>query len=81
MQRMAALYPDEAVRAAKLPEYLDRLKFETETIIQMGFPGYFLIVADFIRWAKAYRSTAFPTACRSVRGAVRVRARWWLIAC
>jgi len=26
----------------------------------MGFPGYFLIVADFIRWAKAYRSEAFP---------------------
>ncbi|HXU93359.1 MAG TPA: DNA polymerase III subunit alpha [Gallionella sp.] len=60
MQRMAALYPDEAVRAAKLPEYMARLKFETETIIQMGFPGYFLIVADFIRWAKAYRSKAFP---------------------
>ncbi|MDD2686346.1 MAG: DNA polymerase III subunit alpha [Gallionella sp.] len=60
MQRMAALYPDESVRAAKLPEYLERLKFETGTIIKMGFPGYFLIVADFIRWAKAYRSAAFP---------------------
>ncbi len=60
MQRMEALYPDEAERAAKLPEYMERLKFETETIIQMGFPGYFLIVADFIRWAKAYRSEAFP---------------------
>jgi DNA polymerase-3 subunit alpha len=32
--------------------YLDRLKFETDIIIQMGFPGYFLIVADFIHWAK-----------------------------
>ena len=32
--------------------YLDRLKFETDIIIQMGFPGYFLIVADFIKWAK-----------------------------
>ncbi|HEX5338378.1 MAG TPA: DNA polymerase III subunit alpha [Gallionella sp.] len=60
MQRMAHLYPDEAERAAKLPEYMERLKFETETIIQMGFPGYFLIVADFIRWAKAFRSKAFP---------------------
>jgi len=29
------------------------LKFETDTIIQMGFPGYFLIVADFIQWAKS----------------------------
>jgi DNA polymerase-3 subunit alpha len=60
MQRMAALYPDESERAAKLPEYLARLMFETETIIQMGFSGYFLIVADFIRWAKAFRSEAFP---------------------
>jgi len=59
-QRMAQLYPDEAARAAKLPEYQERLDFETETIIKMGFPGYFLIVADFIRWAKAYRSEAFP---------------------
>ncbi len=32
--------------------YRDRLKFELDVIIQMGFPGYFLIVADFIRWAK-----------------------------
>ena len=32
--------------------YLDRLEFELDVIIQMGFPGYFLIVADFIKWAK-----------------------------
>ena len=32
--------------------YDDRLKFELDIIIQMGFPGYFLIVMDFIRWAK-----------------------------
>ncbi|MHB1144150.1 MAG: DNA polymerase III subunit alpha [Thiobacillus sp.] len=51
-ERMAHLYPDEAVRAAKLPEYTGRLEFELGTIIQMGFPGYFLIVADFINWAK-----------------------------
>ena len=51
-QRMAFLYPDEAERAAKLPQYQERLDFENETIIKMGFPGYFLIVADFIRWAK-----------------------------
>ena len=59
-QRMALLYPDETERAAKLPEYQERLAFEADTIIKMGFPGYFLIVADFIRWAKAYRSEAFP---------------------
>ncbi len=32
--------------------YRDRLEFELKTIIDMGFPGYFLIVADFIQWAK-----------------------------
>ncbi|MBX3564789.1 MAG: DNA polymerase III subunit alpha [Sphingomonas sp.] len=33
--------------------YRDRLEFELDVIIQMGFPGYFLIVADFIQWAKS----------------------------
>ncbi|HWU02400.1 MAG TPA: DNA polymerase III subunit alpha, partial [Novosphingobium sp.] len=33
-------------------EYAERLDFETGIIIRMGFPGYFLIVADFIQWAK-----------------------------
>ncbi|WP_296650662.1 DNA polymerase III subunit alpha, partial [Thiobacillus sp. 63-78] len=51
-ERMAQLYPDAAQRAARLPEYAKRLEFELGTIIQMGFPGYFLIVADFINWAK-----------------------------
>jgi DNA polymerase III subunit alpha len=32
--------------------YEERLKIELDVIIQMGFPGYFLIVADFIQWAK-----------------------------
>ncbi len=32
--------------------YNKRLTFELDIIIQMGFPGYFLIVADFIKWAK-----------------------------
>jgi DNA polymerase-3 subunit alpha len=32
--------------------YWERLKFEVDVIVQMGFPGYFLIVADFIKWAK-----------------------------
>tara|TARA_R110000824_G_scaffold222077_3_gene409352 strand:+ start:28524 stop:32030 length:3507 start_codon:yes stop_codon:yes gene_type:complete len=32
--------------------YRDRLEFELNVIIQMGFPGYFLIVMDFIQWAK-----------------------------
>ena len=51
-RRLAQLYPDEAVRTEKRPQYLERLAFEINTIQQMGFPGYFLIVADFINWAK-----------------------------
>ncbi|MDD0853672.1 DNA polymerase III subunit alpha [Halobacteriovorax sp. GB3] len=34
------------------PKYYDRLKYEVDMIIDMGFPGYFLIVADFIQWSK-----------------------------
>ena len=41
--------PDYAEQRRK---YFERLKFELDIIIQMGFPGYFLIVMDFIRWAK-----------------------------
>jgi DNA polymerase-3 subunit alpha len=37
----------------ELKVYLDRLEFEIDVIAGMGFPGYFLIVADFIKWAKA----------------------------
>lgn len=37
---------------ADRPAYVDRLKHELSVIIEMGFPGYFLIVADFIGWAK-----------------------------
>ncbi|HNS88359.1 MAG TPA: PHP domain-containing protein, partial [Parvularculaceae bacterium] len=38
--------------AADAAAYWDRLKFELDIINKMGFPGYFLIVADFIKWAK-----------------------------
>ena len=51
-QRMAHLYPDPAQRAQEMPRYLERLEFEINTILKMGFPGYFLIVGDFINWAK-----------------------------
>ncbi len=34
-------------------DYYNRLKHELAVIVEMGFPGYFLIVADFIRWAKS----------------------------
>ncbi|MBP9904948.1 MAG: DNA polymerase III subunit alpha [Rhodoferax sp.] len=51
-ERMAHLYPDAARRAAEMPRYVERLEFELGTILKMGFPGYFLIVGDFINWAK-----------------------------
>ncbi len=44
---------DGAAREAAARPYRERLESELDTIVQMGFPGYFLIVADFIRWAKA----------------------------
>jgi DNA polymerase-3 subunit alpha len=59
-ERMVQLFPDEAERAAKMQEYTERLAFEINTIQKMEFPGYFLIVAEFIRWAKDYRSEEFP---------------------
>ncbi len=40
-------------REAKQKLYQERLVYETDMIIQMGFAGYFLIVADFIQWAKS----------------------------
>ena len=50
LEARLAAYPD------LLPEdrqvYFNRLEFEIDVIVKMGFPGYFLIVADFIKWAK-----------------------------
>ncbi|MBI4742739.1 MAG: DNA polymerase III subunit alpha [Betaproteobacteria bacterium] len=54
-RRLRQLFPDPATRGRERPAYDARLKIETDTIVQMGFPGYFLIVADFINWAK-YKS-------------------------
>jgi DNA polymerase-3 subunit alpha len=51
-RRLEERYPDPVSRAAQQPTYEARLALECDTIIQMGFPGYFLIVADFINWAK-----------------------------
>src|SRR5690554_4257929 len=52
-ERLAVVLPPDAHDyASKKQVYLDRLKFELDIIIQMGFPGYFLIVMDFIKWAK-----------------------------
>ncbi len=46
-------YPREGAEYAEIDaRYRKRLDFELDIIIQMGFPGYFLIVMDFIQWAK-----------------------------
>ena len=50
--RMRHLYPNDEAREKELPRYVERLEFEINTIVKMGFPGYFLIVGDFINWAK-----------------------------
>jgi DNA polymerase-3 subunit alpha len=58
--RLAALFPDAAARAERRPEYDERLEFEAVTIAKMGFAGYFLIVAEFINWAKRNRVPVGP---------------------
>jgi len=49
VRRMDAAGADPTTRAV----YAERLEYELDVIAGMGFPGYFLIVADFIQWAKA----------------------------
>ncbi|MBB1318279.1 DNA polymerase III subunit alpha [Shewanella sp. SR43-4] len=51
-ERLAFLFPDPQVRIEKRGEYDERLAIELKVINQMGFPGYFLIVMEFIQWGK-----------------------------
>lgn len=51
-ERLEFLFPDPAVRAEKRSVYDERLQVELDVINQMGFPGYFLIVMEFIQWSK-----------------------------
>ncbi len=51
-RRLQSLFADSGAREAKRPRYSARLDTELATIARMGFSGYFLIVADFINWAK-----------------------------
>jgi DNA polymerase-3 subunit alpha len=50
----------EIEREAAAKPYRDRLEFELGVIIKMGFAGYFLIVAEFIQWAKAQGISVGP---------------------
>jgi DNA polymerase-3 subunit alpha len=54
--RLDALDMPEAERV----QYRERLTFELDVIVNMGFPGYFLIVADFIQWAKEQKIPVGP---------------------
>ena len=52
-ERLKVLFdPNAADFAETEKRYRERLDFELDTILQMGFPGYFLIVMDFIQWSK-----------------------------
>ncbi|GAB3645855.1 DNA polymerase III subunit alpha [Ramlibacter alkalitolerans] len=59
-ERLAHLFADEAEREKQRPRYEERLEFELEIILKMGFPGYFLIVGDFINWAKNHGCPVGP---------------------
>src|SRR5690554_926122 len=55
-ERLAkTLSKDDPEYESKREAYFKRLTFELDIIIQMRFPGYFLIVMDFIEWGKNYR--------------------------
>ena len=58
--RLLHLYPDAVRREAERPRYEERLEFEIATIVKMGFPGYFLIVGDYINWAKNHGCPVGP---------------------
>jgi DNA polymerase-3 subunit alpha len=51
-RRLEKQFPDATRREQEGVRYRERLAFEIGTIVQMGFAGYFLIVADFINWAR-----------------------------
>jgi DNA polymerase-3 subunit alpha len=59
-RRLLALFLEEARREAERERYVQRLDFELDVIVKMGFPGYFLIVSDFIVWAKNHGCPVGP---------------------
>jgi DNA polymerase-3 subunit alpha len=59
-ERLECLFPDPQVRAQKRGPYDERLQIELDVINQMGFPGYFLIVMEFIQWSKDHNIPVGP---------------------
>lgn len=51
-ERLQFLFPDPDIRQVNRHKYDERLAIELDVINQMGFPGYFLIVMEFIQWSK-----------------------------
>ncbi|MFA0440057.1 DNA polymerase III subunit alpha [Vibrio sp. 10N.286.49.C2] len=51
-ERLEFLFPDAEEREKRRPDYDARLRIELDVVNQMGFPGYFLIVMEFIQWSK-----------------------------
>lgn len=52
VERLEEVRKIRELDAAQIEAYNERLQIELDCICQMGFPGYFLIVADFINWGK-----------------------------
>ena len=59
-KRLEVLFLDKSIRIQKKIVYEERLHFEVGVINQMGYAGYFLIVADFINWAKENKIPVGP---------------------
>lgn len=51
-KRLKNIFPDNDIRIKKKNVYFKRLNHELKVINKMGFPGYFLIVMEFIKWSK-----------------------------
>ncbi|MBF0158272.1 MAG: DNA polymerase III subunit alpha [Magnetococcales bacterium] len=60
LQPLVAALPAGSEQKKLRQSYQERLETELEIIVQMGFPGYFLIVSDFIRWAKQQQIPVGP---------------------
>ncbi len=58
--RFKEIARNRSLSEEEIKVYRDRLEYELEVIIKMGFPGYFLIVADFINYAKRNRIPVGP---------------------
>lgn len=59
-ERLLQLFPDEKRRLEIRPTYDERLQIELDVVNQMGFPGYFLIVMEFIQWSKDHNIPVGP---------------------